>query len=282
MKIFDGKKSATAILEEIKENVSKSKKIPKIAVILVGQSRESKLYIRIKREAAHYVGIKIEEYDFKERTKEADIIQKIISLNCDKSVDGLIVQLPLPEGFDAEKIISTIAPEKDVDGFHKINRRLLEKGKPFFYPVLPLAIFTSLKCALKDAKNKKIFAVVNSEVFGETLRNFFKREKIKINYVLLGKISSSRLKARTQSADVIISVCGFSNLIKGDMIKDGAILIDAGMRFENKKKLKGDIDRESVKGKASFLTPVPGGIGPLTVAFLLKNVYLATKHHTVR
>jgi methylenetetrahydrofolate dehydrogenase (NADP+)/methenyltetrahydrofolate cyclohydrolase len=271
MKIFNGKKFAEGILKDLKIKIKKGKN-PVLAIIYVGENPESEVYIKNKRIAAKKVGIAIFCYRFKESTEEEEIIEKIKKLNRYPSVDGVIVQLPLPNKFDTDRIINSINPEKDVDGFNKVNRDLLKKNKSRFLPVLPLAILTVLKSASQNFKKKDIIALVNSDIFGKTLKDFFDKKGVRIKYFLKKKGVGSKLK----SADIIISVCGEPGFIKGEMIKEKAFLIDAGIRII-KKKLVGDVDRKSVTGKVSFLTPVPGGIGPLTVALLLKNVYLASK-----
>lgn len=272
MEIFNGKKFAEEILKDLKSKIKKEKKKPVLAIIYIGKNPESELYIKNKRIAAKKIGIIIFCYRFKESAKEGDIIEKINKLNRYPSVDGIIVQLPLPKKFNTDRIISSISPEKDVDGFHEVNRSLLKKGKSYFLPVLPSAILIALRSVSRNFKKKNIIALVNSDIFGETLKNFFEKKKIKIKYFLRRKEIRSKLK----SADIIISVCGKPRFIKGEMIKEKTILIDAGIRIVEGK-LMGDIDRKSVARKASFLTPVPGGIGPLTVALLLKNIYLAAK-----
>ncbi len=272
MKIFNGKKFAEEILKDLKSKIKKEKKKPVLTIIYVGKNPESELYIKNKRIAAKRIGVIVFCYRFKEGVKEEEIIEKIKKLNRYPSVDGIIVQLPLPKKFDTNKVINSVSPKKDVDGFHRINRALLKKDNPYFFPVLPSAILTALKSASRDFKKKNIIALVNSDIFGKTLKSFFEKEGIKVKYFLRKKGVESKLK----SADIIISVCGKTHFIKGEMIKEKTILIDAGIRIINKK-LVGDVDRKGVTGRASFLTPVPGGIGPLTVALLLRNVYSASK-----
>ncbi len=188
-------------------------------------------------------------------------------MNGAPSVNGIIVQLPLPKGLNAGEIINRISFGKDVDGFQK---------KTYFSSPLISAILISLKSSTKNFKSKKITALVNSDIFGKSLRRILSGEKIKINYILRKKISQINLKSKLKLADVIITVCGCPGLVKGSMVKEGVILIDGGIVVYNKK-VMGDVDQRSVRNKASFLTPVPGGIGPLTVALLLKNVYLTEK-----
>ena len=270
MMIFNGKKEAERILLDLKRKIKKLKIKPVLATILVGDDKASKLYIRLKKEVALKIGIKLVLYKFKNRTGEENIIRKIDSLNKNEKVHGIIVQLPLPKGLNAKIITGKISCKKDVDGF---------KEKSDFLPVLPSVILLILKKAVKSSGRKEIIALVNSRIFGETLKGFLKKERIKIKYILRREAPQKKLKARLRSADVIITACGVPNLIKNDMVGKGAVLIDAGISRLSGKKVVGDVDRESVKDKTSFLTPVPGGIGPLTVVLLLKNTYFAAKKH---
>ena len=254
--IFNGKKEADKILSVLKKKIKKERARPGLAVILIGNNSASKLYIKLKKKAAKKVGISFSEYRFSEKTKEETIIEKIKQLNDDKAVSGIIVQLPLQKRFDSRKIIKAISVKKDIDGF--ISSK--------FQPVLPLAIFLALQEASKRGRNA--IALVNSDIFGKTLQKFLKKRGVSISYTLDRKKS-------LKNYDIVITACGKPKFIKGYMIKKGAILIDVGItRFLNGK-VVGDVDKESVKDKASFLTPVPGGIGPLTVALLLKNTHLA-------
>ncbi|MBI4709489.1 MAG: bifunctional 5,10-methylenetetrahydrofolate dehydrogenase/5,10-methenyltetrahydrofolate cyclohydrolase [Candidatus Portnoybacteria bacterium] len=278
MKLFDGRQAAKHILEELKKKIKKEKIQSCLAVISVGENEESKLYVKLKKEAAEKIGIKVREYVFSTQAKEEEIIATIEALNEDKEVSGILVQLPLPAMLNTEKIIGAINPAKDVDGFHKENRRLLEKGDIKFMPVLPLAILTAVKIGADDnLTNKKILALVNSDIFGATLKLVFKKEGADIEYLVRNTCIVAGAEKQLKEADVLIMVCGCPNFIKGEMIKEGAILIDAGITRFSDGKVVGDFDRKSVEPKAAFLTPVPGGIGPLVVALLLRNVYLAGK-----
>ncbi|MCX6759509.1 MAG: bifunctional 5,10-methylenetetrahydrofolate dehydrogenase/5,10-methenyltetrahydrofolate cyclohydrolase [Candidatus Nealsonbacteria bacterium] len=306
MRIFNGKKEAEKILLDLGKRISKEKLKPKLAVILVGEDKASRLYIKLKRKAAKKISIKLVLYKFKEATVEEKIIQKIKTLNNNSSIHGIIVQLPLPKKFNQNKIVGAVNPKKDVDGFQKNG---------WFLPVLPSAILFTIKKAMKTSfKKKKVVALVNSKIFGQRLKSFFKKEGIELDYILRKKHSFTELpreassknihssrpfaatrvdeeedfisstfenKNKLKRADIIITVLGSPNAIWGDMIKKKAILIDAGISKIAAKKVVGDVNRESVKEKAAFLTPVPGGIGPLTVALLLKNVYYAAKYSQV-
>ena len=269
MRIFNGKKEAEKILSDLKKKIKKERIEPKLAVILVGSNEASKLYIKLKRKKARETGVQLKQHKFKKWNKEEAILQKIEVLNKNRLVNGIIVQLPLPEGFNTGKILSKINPRKDVDGFHK---------KTLFFSPFISAILIALKKSSRNLKGKKIIALVNSDIFGKTLKNSLNKENIKVKYLIRRELSFQKIKSSLKSADVLITVCGVPNLIKGDMINKGAILIDGGITLI-KNKVVGDVDRKSVKNEAAFLTPVPGGLGPLTVALLLKNVYLTAKKY---
>jgi len=282
MRVFDGKKAAGKILKEIKKSVVQECLEPVLAVILIGDDESSRLYARLKKEAGHKIGVKVVEYKFDTQVSDNDVVAKIKQLNDDENVHGIIVQLPLPAIFNADRMIEQINPQKDVDGFHRENRRLLEKEKgPHFLPVLPLAILGAVSDAVKnkleELKGKNILALVNSEIFGLALKLVFAREGLSVNYRVRNTCLVLGLEKDLLAADVLITVSGCPNLVKDEIIKQGVILIDGGITRYHDGKVVGDIDRKSVESKAAFLTPVPGGIGPLTVALLLRNVYLAAK-----
>jgi len=278
MKLFNGKTIANKILKELKEDVSKLKRSPKLAIVLVGDDEASKLYIKLKKAAAAKVGIEAVEHKFSGQAKEDEMTSYIKHLNEDTDVNGIIVQLPLPAVLNVDRIIDAIDPAKDVDGFHKENKKLLEKGKENLMPVLPMAILTALRSALKNKfEGKKILALVNSETFGQVLKIVLKREGADVDFMVRNTCVVFGAEKEIKEADVLISVCGCPQMIKGEMIKEGAILVDAGVTRYHDGKVAGDVDAKSVESRAAFLTPVPGGLGPLTVALLLRNVYLASK-----
>jgi methylenetetrahydrofolate dehydrogenase (NADP+)/methenyltetrahydrofolate cyclohydrolase len=268
MKIFNGKGEAEKILLDLKKKIKKKKVNPKLAVISVGSDPASKLFIRNKKRAAKRVGIKVLYYKFKKNVKKKEIIREIRELNKDTSVNGIIVQLPLPKKFRAEDITREISLRKDVDGFKK---------KTFFPSPLISAILIALRQSRRNLGNKDIVALVNSDIFGQTLKRKLARKRIKIKYILRKKLTGKKLKEKLQKAGVVITVCGCPKLIKKGMIKRGAVLIDAGITVL-RGKVVGDVEGGGILEKASFLTPVPRGLGPLTVALLLKNVYSAQKY----
>jgi len=278
MKIINGKKIADKILADLKKEIEEKKLQPCLAVILVGDDAASRLYVQKKEQAAQKIGIEIKKYNLSEQTSEKEILDLIGSLNQDKQINGILVQLPLPKGLSADRIIHAIALQKDVDGF-------LPKSK-FDSPFI-LSIWQALQATKENLKNKKIVALVNSDVFGLALSRFLRKKGLKdVKYIKVRPFDSTTLPQdkvvvkRSDlklKVDILISVCGQANFIKGDMIKKGVILIDGGISKQNGK-VVGDIDQESVKDKAKWLSPVPGGLGPMTVAFLLKNVVLAAKN----
>lgn len=278
MRLFDGKKVSEKILAELKKKIKKENLKPKLAVILIGEDEASKIYIRLKKEATEKIGAEFELFKYSKNEKEENIVAKINELNNSASVSGIITQLPLPARFNKDKILTAIDPLKDVDGFHEENKRLFEEGKPRFMPVLPSAILFTIKDALNgEIVAKKAVALVNSDIFGNMLNLVLGKDGIDFKYKLQKVCLISGKENDLKEADIVITACGCPNLIRGEMIKQGAVLIDAGIFRTADGKITGDINRKSVENKANFLTPVPGGIGPLVIALLLKNVVRAIK-----
>jgi len=275
MKLFDGKRVANKILKELAEEIKKNKARLRLAIILIGDDESSKLYVKLKKEAGKKIGIEVQEHRFNAQAPEEEIISYIYRLNNDPDVNGIIVQLPLPAVLNTDKIIEAINPRKDVDGFHKENRKLLEKGKENILPVLPLVILTALDSAKKLVTGKSVLALVNSDIFGQTLKAVLAKDGFAVEYLVRNTCVLFGAEKELKTADILISVCGCPNMIKGESIKEGVVLIDAGVTRYHDGRVVGDVDKKSVKNKAVFLTPVPGGLGPLTVALLLRNVYLA-------
>ena len=250
MKIINGKKIADRILADLKKEIKKKKLKPSLAVILVGDDPASHLYVQKKEQAAQKIGMEIRKHFLSEEVSEKEILEIIDSLNQDKEINGILVQLPLPKNISADRIIRAIKPTKDVDGFVKNSR--------FKSPFI-LSIERALQETSRDLTGKKAVVLVNSDIFSQALKSQLK----KLEFI-----------KDLKKADIIITALGQPDRIKNDMIKEGAILIDGGISKIDGKTV-GDIDRESVKEKARWLAPVPGGLGPLTVTFLLKNVVLA-------
>jgi len=252
MNLINGKKIADGILEELKKEINEKRIKPCLGVVLVGHDSASHLYVNKKKEAAQRIGVEIKEEILPEDVLDEEILKVIDNFNQDNRVNGILVQMPLPKGINSDKIIKAINLGKDVDGF------LPESG---FSPPFVLAIERALEEA-GGIENKKTIALVNSEVFGRALG-----AKLGIKY----KLWINTFGYRIAEYDIIISALGRPGIIKGDMIKSGVILIDGGISKKNGK-IVGDVDQESVQQKAGWLSPVPGGLGPMTVAFLLRNL----------
>lgn len=264
MKLLKGKTISQKILQDLKKRIHKEKANPGLAVVLVGKDKASEIYVNLKGKAARKIGMNFTVYKFSEKAKESGIIKKIKELNADKKVSGIIVQLPLPKKFRTQKILDAIAPRKDADGF---------SAKSYLDPVFPKAILKLIESCGRKLLGKKAIIIANSDKFGKIMVSAAKNKKITGEYILAKNIKKNLQKI--QKADVVISAAGKPGLIKGDMLKKGVIVIDGGITKIGKKVL-GDIDPKSVKFKASYLSPVPGGVGPVTIACLLENVYLSS------
>ncbi|MFH1551291.1 MAG: bifunctional 5,10-methylenetetrahydrofolate dehydrogenase/5,10-methenyltetrahydrofolate cyclohydrolase [bacterium] len=267
MKIINGKKIADRILADLKEKIKEEKTEPCLAIILVGKNPVSRLYVSIKEKASKKIGIRIKKYILLSSSSEKSVLETINLLNNDSRVDGILVQMPLPKHISPDRVIQKINPKKDVDGF------LL---KSEFDPPFILAIWQSLKATRKILKDKKIIALVNSDIFGQRLSRFLKTKGLIVEYLKVKKDLRGDIISKIKLTDVLITVCGRPNLIKGLMIKSKAILIDGGITKKNNQVI-GDIDANDVKNKAGWLAPAPGGVGPITVALLLKNVLVSSQ-----
>jgi len=274
MKVLQGKEISEKILDSLRNKIKNEKSKPALAVVLIGEDKASEVYVALKKKAAQNVGIGFVLHRFKSDAAEKDILKKIKEINSDKKISGLIVQLPLPKKFATQKIIDTIDPQKDVDGFHPENLKLFLKGEGDIYPVFPKAIMRILEFSRVNLKNKKAVVIANSKLFGETLLAALRQKGIIAEYVLAGKIKNSL--AKIKQADILITAVGQPGLITGAMVKKSVIVVDGGISKAGKKVL-GDVDFDSVKNTASYITPVPGGVGPVTIACLLENVYVAAK-----
>lgn len=257
MKLLKGKIVADKILRDLKIRIAKKKKKPGLAVILVGDNKASKLYVALKEKAANAVGINFHLIQFNKSESEKTILKEIKELDVDPMTHGIIVQLPLPKKFNTQKIIDAIGPKKDADGFSGKN------------PVFPQAILKLIESSGQKLKNKKAIVIANSKIFGEMMSETLKSKKINAEYILAKKPKSNLEKIK--EADIVITAVGKSKLIRGVMLKKGAIVIDGGITKRGKKVL-GDVDFESVSKVAGWLSPVPGGVGPVTIACLLQNV----------
>ncbi len=273
-KLLNGKLLADKLKEELKKEVEgyikKGLRKPSLAVILVGEDTASKIYVRKKKESCEYIGINSLSYHLPEDTKEDELLKLIDELNNREDVDGILVQLPLPKHIDTRKIISSIDPSKDVDGFHPVNVGKLATGiGEGIIPCTPLGIWIMLKHYQIDTFKKDVVIVGASNIVGKPMGLIFlKNEEATITVC---HKNTKDLKEHTKKADILIVAVGKPNLITEDMVKDGVVVVDVGINRLKNGKIVGDVDFENVKNKAYAITPVPGGVGPLTVVSLLIN-----------
>lgn len=278
MTLLYGKPVADKIFDDTKRRIESSGITPGLAVILVGDDPASRIYVGLKEQTAGRIGMLFEKHGFSASAAQDEIIAAIETLNQQKNIHGIIVQLSLPDGFDTDRIIAAIAPEKDADGFHQETLKRLFSGDKGSYPVLPIAVLELLRATRETLVGKNAVVVVNSELLGQVMTQVLRLEGIHAEFILADRIEAEPM--RLKSARIVISACGIPNLIKGDMLQLGVIVIDAGITRVGDV-VVGDIEQDSVGAVASFLTPVPGGVGPVTVATLLARVTAAASPESV-
>ena len=287
MKIIDGKKVSNEVLDEIKlavQNRKKQKlKIPHLAAVLVGDDGPSQTYVNSKIRACERVGFESSLFQFDKSISESELISEIEKINVNDDIDGFIVQLPLPKGINQENILNKVLSKKDVDGFNPINYGKMALGIETFLPATPAGIIELIKRYSIDLKGKKCLVIGRSQIVGRPIRILLSQNKIFGNAtVTVAHSRSNNLKEICLDSDMIISAIGIPEFIKKDMIKPGSIIIDVGIcRVKDDNSLKGyrivgDVDFESVYDKVSLITPVPGGVGPMTISMLLKNTLRAS------
>lgn len=275
--IIDGKALATQLQEELRQRVatcSQHGHQPGLAVILVGDNPASQVYVRNKIKACEAVGIRSIEIRLPAQTSEEELLAQVHALNDDPSVDGILVQLPLPAHLSSELIIQNISPEKDVDGFHVASAGALLTGRPGFRACTPYGVMKLLESAHVDLNGKHAVVVGRSNIVGKPQALMLLEKNATVT------IAHSRtpdLAAVLKGADVVVAAVGRAKLITGDMLKPGAVVIDVGMNRDENGKLCGDVDFESAQAVASAITPVPGGVGPMTIAMLMTNTVEAVE-----
>lgn len=268
MKLIDGTALAKTIRASVKEAVLASGRQPSLATIRAGSDPSSQIYLRLKERACREVGIRFERKDFPESTAEQELIAHVKELNARKDIHGILVQLPLPSTLNPDPVIAAMDPEKDVDGFHPTNLAALEEGRPTIIPVLLKTVLALVELTGEQFSGKQVMILSKSDVFTRPFQ-----------YILTERgaivTRSETLQTElTRSADILITALGKPRCITGNMIKDGATVIDIGIT-PSKGGVLGDVDGTSVGDKPGWLTPVPGGVGPVTVAMLMENVALA-------
>ena len=287
MKIIDGKKVSNEVLDEIKLAVQNRKKlnlkIPHLAAVLVGDDGPSQTYVNSKIRACERVGFESSLFQFDKSITENELIFEIEKINVNDDIDGFIVQLPLPKGINQENILNKVLPKKDVDGFNPIDYGKMALGIETFLPATPAGIIELIKRYSIDLKGKKCLVIGRSQIVGRPISILLSQNKIFGNAtVTVAHSRSNNLKEICLDSDMIISAIGIPEFIKKDMIKPGSIIIDVGIcRVKDDNSLKGyrivgDVDFESVYDKVSLITPVPGGVGPMTISMLLKNTLRAS------
>ena len=286
MTIIDGKQIAADIRAELKVTVSKlteeGKGVPGLVAILVGEDPASKVYVGMKQKACDEVGLYSKLDRLSAETSEAELLQLIDQYNNDEKIHGILVQLPLPKHINEDAIIEAISPSKDVDGFHPINVGNMMIGKDTLYPCTPHGVLELLRRYNIETKGKHVVVVGRSNIVGKPVANMLLQKKAGANAVVTVVHSAAEdLTSITKQADILIAAIGVPEFIKADMVKEGVVIIDVGVnRVEDSTKksgykLVGDVDFAEVSEKSSFITPVPGGVGPMTIAMLLQNTYLA-------
>jgi len=271
MILIDGKKAAAELREELKQEVSELKtkynKVPGLTVILIGDMAPSQIYVRNKERSANEVGLKSEIIRYPEAVEEKAVLDKIEELNKDESISGILVQLPLPKHIDKQKVIETILPGKDVDGFHPMNVGNLSSGYESSVPCTPLGCYLLIKKIEPNLSGKKAVMIGRSNLNGKPMAQLLLKENCTVT------ITHSRtkdLKAECLEADIIVAAVGIPELVKADWVKKDAIVIDVGIN-KTEKGIVGDVAFDEVSKIAKALTPVPGGVGPMTIACLFKN-----------
>lgn len=273
-KIIDGKSIATGIRAKIKEEVARLTKKPKLVVVLVGDDPGSAVYVRNKEKACAEVGMESFVYRFSSDTSQEQVLGVLEELNQDKSVNGILVQLPLPSHLDENKIIAMVSPAKDVDGIHPQNLGKLVRGEePPFTPCTPTGIMELIKSTGVGIKGKEAVVVGRSNIVGKPTAILLLKEHATVT---ICHTRTQDLSSHTRRADILVVAAGCPKVIGKEMVKEGSIIIDVGTnRLETG--LAGDVDFDGVKDKTGFITPVPGGVGPMTIAMLLSNTLKAAK-----
>ncbi|MDA9073176.1 bifunctional methylenetetrahydrofolate dehydrogenase/methenyltetrahydrofolate cyclohydrolase [Pelagibacteraceae bacterium] len=269
--IIDGKKEAAILRDEIKKEIetlkSKTKKTPGLSVILIGDFAPSQIYVKNKEKNSMEVGINSEIIRYSKEVTEQEVLKKIEELNNNSDVSGILVQLPLPKQIDKEKIINTISPFKDVDGFHPINVGNLSSGYNAIVPCTPLGCLLLIKKIEKNLSGKHAVILGRSNLNGKPMAQLLLKENCTVTIV---HSKTKNLKEECLKADILVAAVGVANLVKGDWVKKGSIVIDVGINKVGNK-IVGDVQFDEVKDKVKAITPVPGGVGPMTIACLLKN-----------
>jgi methylenetetrahydrofolate dehydrogenase (NADP+)/methenyltetrahydrofolate cyclohydrolase len=286
-KIISGTETAKAIREELQREVAELKEkhgvVPGLVTILVGEDPASQSYVTAKNKTAHALGIHSEQVTLDANTSEEDLLALVDKYNKDDKINGILVQLPLPKHINEGKVLYAIDPDKDVDGFHPVNVGKMVLGEQCFLPCTPHGILELLKRSGVETSGAEVVVVGRSNIVGKPIANLMLQKREAGNAtVTLCHTRTKNMDQHLKRADIIIAAVGVANMIKADQVKDGVVIIDVGvnrvgMTDTGKAILAGDVDFESVKEKASAITPVPGGVGPMTITMLMKNTVQAAR-----
>ena len=275
--IIDGKELAKKIRANLKiecEELKKRNINSKLAVIMVGEDPASKVYVRNKSKACEDVGIKYEEYLLDSKITQKELIELIEKLNNDKTINGILLQSPIPSNLDVNEAFRTISPQKDVDGFNPVNVGKLVLNQDTFVSCTPYGIMRMFEEYDIDLTGKNVVILGRSNIVGKPLIHCCLNKNATVTSC---HSKTQNIAQKAKEADVLISAIGKANFVTADMVKDGAVVIDVGINRLDNGKITGDVDFENVKEKASYITPVPGGVGPMTIAMLMNNVIKATR-----
>lgn len=277
MKILDGKAVSLKVKESVKVRADELKKFgiePTLAVVLVGEDKASQTYVRAKEKACNEYGIKSVAHRLSENTTRNELLALINVLNLDDSIHGILVQLPLPKHIDTNVVLAAIDPRKDVDGFHAVNVGKLVSGLDGFVPCTPLGVMEILKEYGIEVAGLNAVVIGRSNIVGKPMANLLLNASATVTVT---HSKTTNLKEICKNADLIVAAIGKPFFLKADMVKDGAVVVDVGINRLDDGRLVGDVDFDEVAPKCSYITPVPGGVGPMTIAMLLNNTILAAQ-----
>ena len=282
MKILDGKAVSLKVKENVKVRAEELKKFgiePTLAVVLVGEDKASQTYVRAKEKACNEYGIKSVAHRLSENTTQNELLALINVLNLDDSIHGILVQLPLPKHIDTNVVLAAIDPRKDVDGFHAVNVGKLVSGLDGFVPCTPLGVMEILKEYGIDVAGLNAVVIGRSNIVGKPMANLLLNASATVTVT---HSKTKNLKEICKNADLIVAAIGKPFFLKADMVKDDAIVVDVGINRLDDGRLVGDVDFDEVAPKCSYITPVPGGVGPMTIAMLLNNTILAAQAKKIK
>ena len=282
MKILDGKAVSLKVKESVKVRADELKKFgvePTLAVVLVGEDKASQTYVRAKEKACNEYGIKSVAHRLSENTTQNELLALINVLNLDDSIHGILVQLPLPKHIDTNVVLAAIDPRKDVDGFHAVNVGKLVSGLDGFVPCTPLGVMEILKEYDIEVAGLNAVVIGRSNIVGKPMANLLLNASATVT---ITHSKTKNLKEIFKNADLIVAAIGKPFFLKADMVKEGAVVVDVGINRLDDGRLVGDVDFEEVAPKCSYITPVPGGVGPMTIAMLLNNTILAAQAKKIK